>query len=269
LKGAELLLPYISLLGRRLPVYGLLAIAGVGIGIAAGVLTYRGRVKRSDLFYAACYGAIGLLVGAKHLFLIVSIPDIWSIRHDIIREPRLLPALIYNGFVFYGGLAGAISGIIIYCRKFGIPELEALDGLTPGMPLAAAIGRLGCFAAGCCYGIEYRGAHSVVFTVSEHAPNGVPLFPVQLLETGILLILFAAVFLFSRKERKPGRVTGFFLILYCSARPFTEFVRGDEQRGIALGLSTSQWISAAGLAAALAFLLRLRKKKAQKRDAEV
>jgi phosphatidylglycerol:prolipoprotein diacylglycerol transferase len=138
-----------------------------------------------------------------------------------------------------------------------------LDGLVPSVPLAHAFGRLGCFFAGCCYGVP--SAFGLEFNASELAPHGVKLLPVQLIEAGCNLLLFVLLLVLSRFCRRRGLLTGTYLAAYAVMRFVLEFFRYDAERGVFWGLSTSQWISLLLLPAAvfiLCFAGRSRAKEA-------
>ena len=136
-----------------------------------------------------------------------------------------------------------------------------LDGTVVALPLMHAFGRAGCFFAGCCYGVRCDGPLAVTFHSSPAAPNGVGLFPVQLLEAALNLVLFACFCAVFRSRARAARIscTGLYLCAYAVIRFFVEFLRGDAARGLWLGLSTSQWCSIAALAAGIWLLLRRRK----------
>lgn len=144
------------------------------------------------------------------------------------------------GFVFYGGLIFGLAGAYAASRLFDFSLSSYAPALLPVLPLAHAFGRVGCFLAGCCYGIPC--AWGVLH------PDGVSRFPVQLLEA-FLLVLIALALL---KNAKSGRMSTLrlYVLLYAPVRFFLEFLRGDEIRGVFL-LSTSQWISLFLIALAL------------------
>ena len=141
-----------------------------------------------------------------------------------------------------------------------------MDLYTPFLPFAHAFGRIGCFCAGCCYGIEYHGFLSVHFPYNEISPelSTVPRLPVQLIEAGLNFICFGALLhimlknLKKKKEErklKQGQLLGFYLIYYLIARTILEFFRGDSVRGSVGFLSTSQIISILMIPVAVYFVL--------------
>lgn len=238
------MLPSVQIFGKSIAMYGLMIAIGfiAGVGLAV-IRSKKYSIPKEDVFFASCYAGIGLIVGAKLLYIITVLPKIIEYREIIFSDYRILLGLISGGFVFYGGLIGAILGIYIYCRQFHINLLGLVDLLGPSIPLIHAFGRIGCYLAGCCYGIHYDGPLHIVFENSSVGLNGVPLFPIQLLESVLNFIAAGVLLIYARKPRKTGRVIGSYLIYYTIARFVLEFLRGDIERGFLLGISTSQWIS--------------------------
>ncbi|NLL46386.1 MAG: prolipoprotein diacylglyceryl transferase [Clostridiales bacterium] len=247
------MLPFISIFGRQVAMYGLLNVIGAALGMLAAVyLAGHRTLARQDVFFASLYAVIGMLVGGKLLFVITVLPVLWARSAELYLGSELLNAVIYGGFVFYGGLIGAAVAVRLYCRSYKLSALRMFDALVPGLALAHAVGRVGCFFAGCCHGIEYTGPAAVII-------GGVSRFPVQLLESALLLIISGALLLFLRKERAAGKIAGLYLASYSIVRFCLEFVRGDIIRGAFLLLSTSQWLSLALLPAGLYLMFRHKK----------
>jgi phosphatidylglycerol:prolipoprotein diacylglycerol transferase len=110
------------------------------------------------------------------------------------------------------------------------------------------MGRIGCFLTGCCYGKETHLPIGILFHHSSVAPNGVALFPTQLLEAGFegVMACFLVYAFYRKKALSKGLLRNplyVYLISYAVFRFFLEFFRGDAVRGMLFGLSTSQWIS--------------------------
>lgn len=238
------MLPVFHLFGRTFGMYGLMIDIGLVIGIGIAVLHSRKyTIKSEDVLFASLFGCIGLLIGAKLLYLITIIPELVKHWKQIVGNPSPLIPLLAGGFVFYGGLVGAVIGIYIYCRKFKIAFLPLMDIVTPSIPLIHGFGRLGCLFAGCCYGVSYSGPGHITFPNNGAAPGGIPLFPTQPVESGINFLAGALLLLYAKPGRKPGNVLGVYIVYYSVMRFLIEFLRGDDGRGILVGLSTSQWIS--------------------------
>ena len=150
--------------------YGLM----IAIGILAAYLSTEFLAKKNDLdpnpvFNILIVGVLFGILGAKLLYYI-------TILDDIIANPKLLLDFS-DGFVVYGGIIAGIVAAAIYSRKKGLPFLRYLDCAAPSIALAQGFGRIGCFLAGCCYGVEMDSPISITFTHSHYAPNNVPQLP--------------------------------------------------------------------------------------------
>ncbi len=140
--------------------------------------------------------------------------------------------------VFYGGFLGALITGVLYMRWAGLPALRVLDAYSAPVALGHAMGRLGCFSAGCCYGRMTDGPLGVTFH-SEYAasvvgvPLGAPLHPTQLYEAAAEMVNFAVlVWLGTRPAvaARPGRLFAAYLVIYGIIRGANEFFRGDPGR---------------------------------------
>lgn len=231
------------------------------LGIVAVLLFSTMRRKRlglraDDTIHLLMLCIVGALIGAKLLYIVTIIPVIVKYP-DILNQPKALMELFINGYVFYGGLIGAFFAAWIYCRKYTV-DFTAVGALfAAAAPLFHVFGRIGCFLAGCCYGVAARWG--VTYTESLGAPNGIALVPIQLFESAVDLLIFFVVLLYQRRWLK-GSLT-LYLVSYSVCRFILEFFRGDRIRGLLLGLSTSQWISAAiVIGIAVHFIMRSKSK---------
>jgi len=246
------MLPYLEIFGRGIPMYWLCGL--VGLLLAGALAMLRQRVGRfstpaDDVLHILLLCLVGAMLGAK-AFQVIG----FAFRH--ITHPgfwtwRTWAGVLSGGGVFYGGLIGAFAAMAIYVRKYRLDFLDVMDLLIPSVPLFHAFGRLGCFCAGCCYGIE--APWGIVFTHALAAPNGVPLVPVQLFEAGFNLLVMAALLLLRPARR--GTLLPLYLIAYAIGRFVLEFFRGDASRGVFL-FSTSQWISLVVLGVAVVMVYR-------------
>lgn len=180
------------------------------------------------MLYMLCYCFMGALLGAKLLYLLVNFSA-------LIQNPILWLAFISSGFVYYGGLFGAIWGAYLYCKQFHRNFSSMADLAVPMIPLFHGFARIGCFYSGCCYGIE-----SDFLGIEYHSVYATPEFthriPVQWIESVFEFILFFVL------TKVQGSKLDVYLLAYAIFRFGIEFFRGDTERGIWL-LSTSQWIS--------------------------
>ena len=237
------MLPYITILGRIVPTYGILAFTGIVVSICFGVFYFSKfyDIKKEDIFYAAMFALIGIAIGAKLLYIITILPNLIQ-NFNNLDWKTLIPMLLQGGFVFYGGLIGGVLGLYVYAKSFNISFKKLCMILIPVVPIFHSIGRIGCLLAGCCYGKEYSGFGSITFYNTELAPIGVPLFPMQIVESICNLIIFIIILLTYKKFKGTYKTIAIYSVLYSIVRFCLEFYRGDEVRGI-MFLSTSQWIS--------------------------
>ena len=187
------------------------------------------------------YIIIAALICAKLLLLIV---DFDQFR----RSPGELLSLARSGGVFYGGLILAVLVAFWYIARHRLPFWTTTDVFAPGIALGHVTGRLGCFAAGCCYGKPTDVSWAVIFTNPQAAANvgtplGIPLHPTQLYEAGAELFILLLLLATEKKGRYfAGRTFWSYMFLYAVSRYIIEIYRGDP-RGEMFGMSTSQFIS--------------------------
>ena len=244
---------------------GPLTIHGYGVMTAVGILAayflteYRARkegLEAERIFGLVLTCVIVGYLGSKLLYMITILPK-------IMEDPGIILESLANGWVVIGGILGGILGGFLYCRKCRMPAWKYFDLAIPAVALAQCLGRIGCFFAGCCYGVETDGPIAVVFQNSAYAPNGVPLVPTQLICSGLDCMLFLFLLLYHRKwQKKDGEIISWYLILYSIGRIFLEFFRGDANRGYVGVMSTSQFISAFTALAGLVLLILVKKKGA-------
>ena len=250
------MLPSFTVLGLTIPMYGLMTAVGM---LAAFLLLLKTskyiRFTEDQILSAALWAIICGFLGAKILFWLVEIKE-------IIANPHYLLETLREGFVFYGALIGGLGGVAIYAARHKLPYLAFVDLFSPSLVLAHAFGRIGCFCAGCCYGMECDCAISVVFPTGAIAPAGVPLLPTQLMESAFLFILSVVLVRMLKKEKVFGVVASWYMILYGAWRFAIEFFRDDE-RGFIGALSTSQFISIFAVAAGILLLILVTKKVIQ------
>lgn len=158
-----------------------------------------------------------------------------------------------KGFVFYGGLLGFLVFLLVFVRFKLRDFIEVLNRLAPGLALAHAAGRIGCFIEGCCY-----GTHCDLPWAVHNAAAKDLVHPVQLYESAALAVL--GLFLWKNESRRLGglvsnETSGLYLASYAAIRFILEFFRGDLTRGSFGPLSTSQWIAIPLFALGLGLIL--------------
>ncbi|MCX6625592.1 MAG: prolipoprotein diacylglyceryl transferase [Acidobacteria bacterium] len=245
-----------------IPTYGVL----VALGFLAGLwmtnrLAKRAGVNAQHATDLAIYCAIAGIVGAKLMMFALNF-------EEFSRNPAEIFSLstLQAGGVFSGGFLAALGVAAWYLRKHRMPGLKTADVFAPGLALGHAIGRLGCFSAGCCYGLPTNKPWAVVFKnqfahESFQTPIYIPLHPTQLYEAFAELLIFAILLWQFRKPHGGGQILGWYLILYGVARVWIEFYRFHEQATIG-PLTATQWIGIGLFAAGIWLVNRARKEAA-------
>ncbi len=202
-------------------------------------------------------------IGAKVLLYLL------DLRTYLAEPMRMLKDLRSAG-VFYGGFALAALVAFLYVRHHRLPLGRVADLLAPPLALGQAIGRLGCFAAGCCYGKACSLSWAVTFTDPRAyeltgVALGVALHPTQIYHALADLLLLAVTAWLMTRRRFEGQVFWVYVLGYAVLRFVVEFYRGDAVRGLFFGdtLSTSQVIAAPAALLAIVMLVRLKRRAAQ------
>lgn len=242
--------------------YGVIMVAAflVGLWVASRQAAMLG-LDRNRIVDLGIYTLIAGLLGAKLMLLAVD----WSYYS---RHPRELLSLVQSAGVFYGGLALALPVALWYARRAKLPIWPTLDALAPAVAIGQAIGRLGCLAAGCCYGKACAQPWAVTFRSAWSGrtlgtPLDEPLHPTQIYESLAVLGIFFLLVWLAPRRRFNGQLAIVYLCTYAIARFVIEIWRGDAARGAVFGgaLSTSQAIAILVLLVALALVPYLAKRQ--------
>ena len=216
----------------NLPTYGVLVALGVITGLfVAARLSQRQGLDPEKAWNLGIYAVLAAMVGAKVLLIVNDFSYYAAHPADIFSLSTL-----QAGGVFYGGVIAAVAVSIWYIRRNHMPVLRTCDSFAPGLALGHSIGRIGCFAAGCCYGKPTMHWWGVTFTnplarIWVGTPLGVPLEPTQLFESAVELANFLILYWLIRRKKFEGQIIGAYLFLYGVARYFLEFLRDDPDRG--------------------------------------
>ncbi len=241
---------YFTVFNRDIPYYGILMVCGFLIGGLLAVFRCKKYgIDKWEMVYASIFATVGGIIGAKLLSILTSI-------NYIIEYNLSFLDVMQNGFVFYGGLIGGFIGLFIYVKVFHCDAMKYFNIFAVSVPFGHALGRIGCFLSGCCYGIELDSPISFTYTQSydPNTPLNVPLLPIQLIESGCLFLLYIVLAILFHKCNKKSICFYTYLFAYPTIRFVLEFFRGDLIRGVYL-LSTSQWISLAIILATLTYLI--------------
>lgn len=199
-----------------------------------------------EVFGAVAFTVFGVIVGAKALYIAGQV--IMHGSENAFWTWSNWSAMVKAGGVLYGSLFGAIGMIFLFAKIF---ERKATDILALGSIAFFGVNffcRIGCYLAGCCYGVQM--------------PNG-QLFPYQMAEAVVCALIFIVFLVWEPEKNHKKLMIPLSLVLYAALRFVLEFFRGDESRGIWF-LSTSQWISLLILPAGLILLRYMKKQRTQR-----
>ncbi len=228
--------PYITLFGKTITLYGIMSCIGVfAVALLLYVLTKKKNNSIDDIILFFLFVGGGVLIGGHLLY---GITNLEKLRYlplvTNISQLRIVFTEVFGGSVFYGGLIGGTVFGYIGTRILKLDSALYSDCMAAGAPLFHFFGRIGCFFAGCCYGIESDFGFVL---------DGVRRFPVQLIEAVTNLLICGFILLLYLKNKMKGKLFLVYLAIYAIVRFFDEFLRGDLIRGFIFGLSTSQFIS--------------------------
>jgi len=262
----------IEIFGLPVSTYGVL----VAIGMIVSYFLFMRLSKKEGLStdsaeFVFIVTVLAGLIGSRIAFVIE--------HPEFVRNFLDIFAIWKGGVSFYGGLIGAIFGFLFSVRIKGMPLWKTSDAAAPSLVLGHAIGRLGCFSAGCCYGRPVPGADNlsvgihftkdfpyfyIVFPQGSTAPPGIALYPTQLLEALGNLVIFIVLLVLYRRKGFDGEVISLYAILYGSLRFFLEFYRGVTPPIEGLGLTWNQVVSVGLVITGILLFLVLRKMKVQR-----
>ena len=169
------------------------------------------------------YENIGSILGAKVLSFLIN----YSKFNGNFNFEKI-------GFLSYGAAIGGTIFILLYCIQFKKSLKEIMAICLPSFPLMYSIGKVGCFLVGCCYGIEYNGIFKIMYKYSTNAPNNIYLFPVQLLESIIFLIIYIYMMYNYNKNKLNLKTFGIFFIISSLSKFIMDFLRMSHNGIISL-----------------------------------
>jgi len=178
------------------------------------------------------------LLGARLFYVLLN-------ASYFLEHPFEIVKIWEGGLVFYGGFFTATVAGIWFAHRRRIRVGKVADCLAPALALGQAIGRLGCFFAGCCYGKPTSVPWAVTFKdPASLAPLGIDLHPTQIYESiGDLVIATVLWILLVRRPDSKGDIFWLYVLLYGILRFAIEFLRGDDRGPTVGGLFPSQIIA--------------------------
>jgi phosphatidylglycerol---prolipoprotein diacylglyceryl transferase len=215
--------------------YGAMMVAALGAGTLLSIAIARHRGYRPSEFINYCMLIMaGIISGALLVGFILFFPERAAKRY--IDYPA--------AFVSWGGFLGGLAALVYIKYKWKERFLLLADMITPGCFIGLGIGRIGCFFAGCCYGVHTSSCIGITFTdtVAPASYMTQPLVPTQLISAAFLMCAGGALILPALKSRLTGFTFSLSAVLYACFRFTIEFWR-DDPRVFIFGLSDGQIFS--------------------------
>lgn len=240
----------IEVFGLTLYTYGALHVLAYVLGLWLALVIGRGEgIDRERLRDLAFFTLFVSVAGSRIINGLVQTPS---------PSGLFSAQVLRNAGAFFYGLIPGVVFAYAYLRHFKLPILKTLDAFSPSVALGLAICRLGCFAAGCCYGKPTECWTGVVFTdpraqAISQVPLNVRIHPTQLYESATAFLLFLFLLWVHRHRRFNGQVFVLMLLLSSLARFIVEIFRGDAGRGFVIG----DWFSIPQLTAVVVMVFAL------------
>lgn len=182
------------------------------------------------------WGVLGVIIGGRLGYVLFYMPGFY------LSNPLSIFKLWEGGMSFHGGLLGVLLALFWFAKRRQLSYFVLTDFVAPLVPLGLAFGRIGNFINGELWGRPSDWPWAMVFPAVDQVAR----HPSQLYQfAGEGLLLAILLWAYARKPRRPGQISGLFLIGYGALRFMAEFAREpDAFLGLlGLGLSMGQWLS--------------------------
>jgi phosphatidylglycerol:prolipoprotein diacylglycerol transferase len=259
-------IPFLGEIPLFLPTYGfILAFAAFTVLFIWIKVAKKEGFKTLQMTDLGFYALLAGILGSKVALLITDFKYYW-------QNPAEILYIYRAAGVYQGGIIAALAVIILFALKHRLPIWKLADTAALPVPLGQAIGRIGCFFAGCCYGKPAASLPwSITFTSpvayqNTGVPLGIPLHPTQIYQSLNDFILFLILLILWRFKKFNGQILWMYILLYSITRGIIEFFRGDLSRGVYFGgwLSTSQILGMVGAFISIIMLIFLYRKSLSK-----
>lgn len=202
----------VNMINTKIPLYGILVVSGILSGL---YIIYRNiktlNYKKEENYGLILYILLGTLFGAKYFTLLTN----FNKYKNNIDFNKI-------GLSSYGAAIGIIILLIIFAKQYKKNFKELINNILPAIPLMYGISKIGCFLAGCCYGIKYNGPLSITYKYSLSAPKNISLLPIQIIET----ITFILIYLYISKKKKENKnIIGITLLLCGLSKFLLDYLR--------------------------------------------
>lgn len=247
----------------KLHSYGVMIFLAFVFGLWLGVR--RGRpvgFASGDITDFIVWIMISSLVGARLTYVVAHWSEFAARPLDAISPIQSDGTIGIAGLVVLGGVAAAIPTTFIFARKRRLPFWKLTDVMMPSLAFGLAIGRVGCYLNGCCFGLPTSAPWGVIFPnncLAGAVFPGVRLHPTQLYDLLYNAVIGLLLLWRSPKKRFEGELFADFLLLYGLARIWVESLRYYEASRIPLTLFglpiTGSMLASAAMIAGGVYLL--------------
>ncbi len=239
--------------------YGIFVATGIFCGVLVAMKIAKENGISPNIISDICFWMIvSGVVGARIVYVIANIGY-------YIKYPIEILEIWKGGLIFCGGLISACISAIWFIKKYELDFWTIGDILGPGVALGQAIGRLGCFMAGCCYGKPTNCPWAVVFHDPHSlAPLNIPLHPTQIYHSLACLIIFMILILMKKFQTYRGQIFLWYLVLHSIQRLLIERFRGDCRPVFFGNMTITQFTSLIILITAGIFIILKKKENTQK-----
>lgn len=226
-----------SIASRDVGWYGIMVALAVLVGVMVPFYLSKregiGEVTQNQILAVAIWAVPGGVIGAR----LIHVFDEWS--HFVDNPGDIIGG---EGMGVFGAILGGTLAGVLYARIKEIPIGKLCDVCAFGLILAQAVGRIGCFLNGCCYGTATDLPWGTTWThIDSHGPSDGAVHPTQLYELGFDLVLFAFLWSIRKRIRVPGAIYLIYISIYATGRFLISFVRENEEAF--LGLQQAQVVS--------------------------
>jgi len=260
--------PVLFKIGRfELHSYGVMLAAAFAVSVFLAVK--RGQkvgFTFSQIYDITIVVIFSSLIGSRMAYVVLHFDEFRGRMWDIINPIQSNGQIGISGMVQLGGVVFAIAAVIIYVRIKSLSLGKVSDVLTPSLAIGIAIGRIGCFLNGCCFGKPCDLPWAIKFppgSFAHYAYNDTAVHPTQLYAVFYALLIFIILTIVDKKKPFHGFNLALFMILYGIARYINESLRYYEgsESGMVLikifevGITFSQIISIALVLAGLIIII--------------
>jgi phosphatidylglycerol:prolipoprotein diacylglycerol transferase len=240
------------MINTKVPLYGIFIL----ISLISGLIVIYNNSKslnyrKEQIIGLLIYILLGAIFGAKYFTYFTNFKK-YNGNFDF----------KYVGLSSYGAVIGIFILLLVYSKQYKKNIKDLIYIIIPSISLMYSIGKIGCFLAGCCYGIYYDGPLNVIYNYSYSAPAIVKLFPIQLLESVVFLVIFIYLYNQTNKNNNKNQFIGKALFICGLSKFLLDYLRMSHQGQI---ISINQIISLIFIIIGIFMLLKYKYAKDSKK----